>query len=136
MDAGAIGIEADGAAPGEILYGDDVPAVAGREEGDHEVHFVGGVIEGLALHISGNDDLISVVVFALGRAEGGLDLDAQQTRFVLDEAVVVVAVAPGFGDADAFAGGAIHESQFGEFSSELAVLKNIKAVFCHGFGPL
>ena len=118
------------------MYGDDVPAVAGREEGDHEVHFVGGVIEGFALYIPGNNDLVSVLVFALGRAEGGLDLDAQQTRFVLNEAVVVVAVAPGFGDGDAFAGGAIHKSQLGEFSSEFAVLKNIKAVFCHGFGPL
>ncbi len=68
---------------------------------------------------AGHGDVESVGAVALA-AETGLHLHAQQAFAVLGEEVVGKAVAVGLGDSDAVAGGAIHESQFGQFSHALA----------------
>src|SRR5690242_13834883 len=60
-------------------------------------------------------------VTAIARgAEIGLHLNAQQAFAVLGKEVVGKAVAVGLGDSDAVAGGAVHESQFGQFSHAFA----------------
>ena len=70
------------------------------------------------------------------RHEGGFHLHAKQAAFGLDEEVVRMTFSIRFCDGDAFAGGAVHESQFGEFTSNLVVLQSINAVLCQGSSPL
>ena len=68
--------------------------------------------------VAGDDDRKSGVA-AFFQTEARFHLNAGQPAPVLHENVIRMAVAVGPRDPDAFAGCAIHECQFGEFSHAL-----------------
>lgn len=90
--------------------------MAGDVGGD-KINLLNGVAQGLSSRVGGGHDRESGVAFS--RTETGFDLNARQLTAMLHENVVRMAVAIGARDPDAFAGSAIHESQFCEFSHAL-----------------
>ena len=54
---------------------------------------------------------------------------------MLHEKIVRMTVSVRPCDGDAFTGGAVHESQFGEFASEFLIFDGIKAMLFQGSSP-
>jgi hypothetical protein len=52
---------------------------------------------------------------------GGLDLDAEEAASVVEDEVVALAVAPGFGDAESEGTGFVEESGFVAFAAAFGV---------------
>ncbi len=100
-----------------VMFGDPSAPLRTGSCGD-KVHVINTVVS-IAIIAADHSNSESVISMATG-LETGLHLHAQQALAVLGEEVVGKAVAVGLGDSDAVAGGAIHESQFGQFSHALA----------------
>jgi len=95
--------------------GDDEPGIVGDYVGSHEIDF-GRVVRDDAV----SSAAVSIdAVEAVEQSAGGLDLDARESLSGVDDEVVAFAVAVGFGDSEAEAGGFEDECQFGEFSATL-----------------
>ena len=106
------GIEAKDVVGGGFAHRDDVPEVLGDDEGDEEVDLVSGVA-GVA---SGGFDAVA----GIGVALGGFDLHPPELASGVEDEVVAFAVAPGFGDAEAEAGGFGQEGGLGGFAAAFA----------------
>ncbi len=98
----------------EKLDGQDVPGVFGSDVGDEEVDVFGGV--DLVAGKAGSPETIAI---AAGRVSG-LDLNAPGAGARVDDEVIVVAVAPGFGDGEAELRGLVQECGFGDLAATLA----------------
>jgi len=146
--ASALRIEAEAFAGREGLDGEHVPDIERDDVGDKNVNVVGGVNH-LALPVDGVDGLD--VVTAGAHDFGALELDAPKAtaggvaagvvivRIVIvtvvamrivvmrikavriENEVVALAIAPGFGNAKAQGGGLEQEGGLGEFSFALGV---------------
>lgn len=91
--------------------GQDVPALNGMDVGNEEIDLIGGVGPGA---VPGDANLVSRL-FAPNR----LHLDAPEKVARVEDEVVVVAISPGFGDAEAEGDDFAHESEFGHFAFAL-----------------
>jgi len=118
--AGAVdvGIEAQAAGGSEVFDGDHVPGFLRDDVGDESIDFVGGVAD-FAAAVDGVDGLH--VVSAGAEGGGAFELDAPEAAAGVEDEVVALAVAPGFGDDETFFGGFEQESGFGELSGALGV---------------
>src|SRR5213593_4638639 len=136
--ASALRIEAEAFAGREGLDGEHVPDIERDDVGDENVNVAGGVNH-LALPVDRVDGLD--VVTAGAYDFGALELDAPKAtvdgvvagvvvvRVVVmrigavrvENEVVALAIAPGFGNAKAQAGGLEQEGGLGEFSFALGV---------------
>ena len=95
----------------EDADGQNVPAFHRVDVGDEEVDLLGGVWAGA---VPGNTNLVSRLL-----APNRLHLDAPEEVAGVEDEVVVVAISPGLGDAEAERDGFTHESEFGHFSFAL-----------------
>ena len=112
-----MGVEAEHGGRLAGADGEDVPEVEGDDVGDQEIDVAGG-IDG-----AGFADGISGAGFVGVGAEGGggLDLDADEAASVVEDEVVALAVAPGFGDAESEGTGFVEESGFAAFAAAFGV---------------
>ena len=110
-----VGAEQEAGAGGGDSDGDDEPGIVGDDVGGHEIDF-GRVVRDDSM--SGAAVCVDTVE-AVEQSAGGLDLDAGESLSGVDDEVVTFAVAVGFGDCEAEAGGFEDECQFGEFSAPL-----------------
>ena len=102
----------------EILDGEHVPDFPGDDVGDEDVDVVGGVGD-FAFAVDEVDGLYAVS--AEGNAGRTFELDAPQAPAGIHDEVVAFAIAPGFGDVEAFVGGLVQEGSFGIFSGALGI---------------
>ena len=93
--------EVDAFVSGERFDRNDDPSVFGENVADKEVDFVGGVGDGDAVRAALRGEEVS----ALAEAAGRLDLHADETAAGVEDEVVAIAVAVGFGDSESEAGG-------------------------------
>ena len=145
--ASALRIEAEAFAGREGLDGEHVPDIERDDVGDKNVNVVGGVNH-LALPVDGVDglDVVAAGAYDFGALEldapeaaGGVAVGVVVVRVVvvrivamrvvvmgieavrIEDEVVALAIAPGFGNAKAQAGGLEQEGGLGEFSFALGV---------------
>src|SRR5712692_4343043 len=112
-----MGIEAEHGGGHAGADGEDVPEVERDDVGDQEVYVLGG-IDGAAFA-----DGVGGAGFVGVGAEGvgGFDLDAQEAASVVEDEVVALTVAPGFGDAESELAGFVEEGSFGALAAALGV---------------
>ena len=108
----ALGIEAQSLSRSERGGGHDVPDVFRDDVGDQEIDFCGRVGAGAAGVLD--------AVTAFGEALSGFHLHAPVVVAGVDDEVVALAVAPGFGDTEAEAGGFGEKRGFGDFPAAFA----------------
>ena len=101
----------------EGFHRNQIPGVVFGDEGGDKVYFINAVVGFSTAADHANGEPVIAITTGL---ETGFHLHAQQTLAVLGEEVIGKAVAVGLGDSDAVAGGAVHESEFGEFFHALA----------------
>jgi hypothetical protein len=96
----------------DLFDRDYVPDVDRNKIRDKNVDFLGGV---LALLLIAASSMQVVATFAV--VASGLDLHTPQALAGIEDEVVAFAIAPGFGDSEAEAGGFVKESEFGDFAA-------------------
>ena len=131
----ALRIKEDQSSMSKLLDRNEVPDVERSDERSQNVDLIAGVATAALGRTPADDHLKSEPAFPMRRKEGGLHLNAKQATVVLNEKIVRMTVSVRFCDGDAFAGGAIHESQLGELTTDFVVLKRIAAMLCQGFVP-
>ena len=97
----------------EEVDGKHVPDVVGDNVSDDEVD--------VARSVTASPDIATGVegVSVDGAGVGGLDLDAPGAGSVVEDEVVAIPFAPGFGDGEAECGGFEEERGFGDLSAAL-----------------
>ena len=100
----------------EQINGEYVPEIEGHDVGDEKVDVVGSVDRVVVAAAS-----MEGVAAVLTSRVCGLNLDAVEVSAGLDDEIVRVAVAPGFGDAESEAGGFVKKGGFGEFAAAFAI---------------
>ena len=112
--------------PQKYVDGENVPDIYGDDVSDEEVDVTGGVDVGglIAVGVDG-------VAAVLGTGVGGFDLHAEETVSGFDDEVVAVALAPGFGDAEAEAGCLVQKSGFGDLAATLGGEIGHRICHCH-----
>lgn len=95
----------------------NIPGVFGKDVGDEEIDFVGGVHDSAAVY--GSEAII--LTLPVSRPHG-LDLNAPTDFFDAGNKVISLALIPGLSDGQSQAGGFAHEAEFGELPS-LPVVK-------------
>jgi len=121
--AAALGIEAEAGEAEDVGEREDEPGIFGDDVGDEEIDFGEGVGDGAsvdaavgvdaveaALHLSGRFDLDADEA-GTGEWAGGIEVGG------VEDDVVAFAVAEGFGDAEAVAGGGEGEGEFGDLAT-------------------
>ena len=97
----------------EKAHREHIPKVLRNNVGNQEVNFFSGVDTAGVASTGVN------AIGAVAHAGRGLDLDARETAGKVEDEIVAVAVAPGFGDAESEAGGFVEEGGFGDLSATL-----------------
>ena len=100
----------------EGFHRNQIPGVVFGDEGCDKVHFINAVVGFSTAADHANGEPVIAITTGL---KTGFYLHPQQALAVLGEDVIGKAVAVWLGDSDAIGGGAIHESQFGQFSHAL-----------------
>ena len=101
---------------GDDSHGEDVPAFFGDEVDDDEVDLGAAVGDKLSSAVASDAGAVDLGGLLVG---GGFDLDFAEATSGVDDEVVAVAVAVGFGKLEAHGGGLVEKSEFGEFSATL-----------------
>ncbi len=135
--AAAFGVEQECSLAKDVGERKDEPGVFGDDVGGEEIDFGEGVGDGASVDAAVGVDAVE----AVQHLRGGLHLDADQAWAGLrargievggvEDDVVAFAVAEGFGDAEAVAGGGEGEGEFGDlsaaFGGEFALVRSLRA---------
>jgi len=116
---GTVGIEAEHGGGHAGADGEDVPEVERDDVGDEEVYVLGGIDGAAFADGVGGTSFVGVGAEAVG----GFDLDAEEAVSVVEDEVVALAVAPGFGDAESEGAGFVEEGGFGALAAAFGVLQ-------------
>ena len=108
----AVGIQVQQSVADTRVDGDDVPQVHGNKVDDDEIDLVTSVV--------GFPSRGFHAVAGFGKALGGFDLDAPEVVSGVEDKVVALAVAPGFGDAKAEGGSLGEEGGLRHFALAFA----------------
>jgi len=127
-DGAAFGAEKEAGLAVDVGEGEDEPGVFRDDVGDDEVDFGEFVGDGASVDAAVGVDVVEAVL----KLSGGLNLDADEAGAGVgvgrgggrggqvggvEDDVVAFAVAEGFGDAEAVAGGGEGEGEFGDLAA-------------------
>ncbi len=97
--------------------GNDIPEIERDNVGDEEVDVAAGVDGASFAGGVGGASFVG----AGAEGAGGFGLDADELASIVEDEVVALTVSPGFGDAEAEAGGSVEEGGFGALSGALGI---------------